>query len=135
MPIVQTVSLERSKFVELTVEIVSRFVGGQLEVQNSHEEYLYRGEIATATVENGDLKITLAWFAKGEGFPPFPIRWIKDDKLDYACSLMIYGVRKISNERILLQSWITHETVVLFPPDSENKLDQSKVVDPVPAVQ
>lgn len=117
--------------MELTPEIAARYAGGQLEVQNASEGYLYRGEIATATVEgNGSdatFKATLAWNAKGEGYPPFPERWVNNTKLTYGASLSIYSVSDIGDGRILLQSSIVGETTTLFPPDG-SKLDPSEVV-------
>lgn len=112
--------------MELTAELVATFVGGQLEVQNEVEGYLYRGEIATATVEEETLKITLVWMAKGVGFPPLPERWVSDDRLTYDASLSIYGVDDIGDGRITLNSWIVHELVVLYPPGG-SKLDPAKV--------
>lgn len=116
--------------MQLTDEILSRYVGGQIEIQNRNEGYLYRGEIATIAVEGeGDdatLRVTLKWMAKGEGFPSGPKRWVKDDDLTYGASLMIYSVSDIGDGRIALNSWIVGETTVLFPLGG-SKLDSSKV--------
>ncbi len=116
--------------MQLTKETVVLFVGGQLEVQNPGERYLYRGEIATITVEGEDddatLKVTLNWMAKGEGFPPLPNRWVNDERLTYDASLMIYSVSDIGDGRLSLNSFIIGETAVLYPPDG-SKLDPSKV--------
>lgn len=45
--------LRKEKVVDLTTDVVSLYVGGQLEIQNSVEHYLYRGEIKSAEVEPG----------------------------------------------------------------------------------
>jgi hypothetical protein len=40
----------RSEMAKLTAEQVARFVGGQMEIQNEGEKYIYRGDIETITV-------------------------------------------------------------------------------------
>ena len=36
-------------------EVVGRYQGGQIEVQNQNEGYLYRGDIDSIAVVNGEL--------------------------------------------------------------------------------
>lgn len=120
--------------IQLTPEIVSEFIGGQMEIQNESEGYIYRGEIKTITVENNELRAEFIWLAKGEGSPPLPDRWVKDERLDYMASLDIYSVSNIGptgneiggSDRISLLSPIVGELVILYPPDG-SKLDPSKV--------
>ncbi len=120
--------------MKLTTEDVQRFVGGQMEVQNAGEGYIYRGEIETIAVENDELKVRFAWLAKGEGFPPIPTGWVKDDVLDYALSLEVCSVADIGStghdfggdSRIGISSFFIGETVVLFPPNG-SKLDPAQV--------
>src|SRR3989344_5277936 len=120
--------------MQLTTQAVERFKGGQMEIQNPNEGYMYRGEVETIGVENNELKVKFAWLAKGEGFPPIPKKWVKDDRLDYSASLEIYAVSDIrssghdtgGDSRICLNSFIVGETVVLFPPNG-SKLDPAKV--------
>jgi len=112
-----------------TNEYLERFNGGQLEVQNQIEEYLYRGEIKTARMENSDLFVKLSWNAKGEGYPPIPNHWVNDtdaSHLDYAASMDIYQVVEMSEKRLVLNSSIVNETTVLFSRDG-SRLDPSKV--------
>lgn len=125
--------------MRLTTQAVQRFVGGQIEVQNQGEGYIFRGEIASVVVENNEFRATCVWLAKGVGTIPAIERWVKDDNLDYAASLEIYSVSDIGpgtegGNRLCLQSGIVGETVVLFPPDG-SKLDRAKVegLEPVPA--
>ena len=120
--------------MQLTTQAVARFKGGQMEIQNQNEGYMYRGEIETIAVENNELQVKFAWLAKGEGFPPLPKKWVKDDRLDYAASLEIYSASDIGSSgydvggdsRICLDSVIVGETVVLYPPNG-SKLDPVKV--------
>ena len=121
--------------MQLTTQSVQQFIGGQLEVRNPGEGYLYRGEIATAVVEDNEFRVTCAWMAKmGEDG-----KWTKDGELNYAASLEIYSVSDIGpgtegSNRLCLQSRIVGETVVLFPPDGSN-LDRAQIegLEPVPA--
>lgn len=117
--------------MDLTTELLERFIGGQIEVQNQNEGYLYRGEINTIEVvgegDRAELKATLNWMAKGEGFPPLPERWVAEGSLTYDASLMIYSVSDIGQGRISLFSSIVGETTVLYPAGGST-LDPSKVV-------
>lgn len=116
--------------MKLTQKKVVQYAGGQIEVQNPAERYLYRGEIATITVggkgDDAILRVTLNWMAKGEGFPPLPDRWVNDDQLSYDASLLVYSAANIGDGRIALNSFIVGETVVLYPPGG-SKLDPAKV--------
>ncbi len=121
--------------MQLTTAGLQLHIGGQIEIQNQQEEYLYRGDIKEAKVENNELHIILAWCAKGEGYPPFPNRWIKVNNIpEYAAGLQIYSVKDIGpgregGSRILLESAITNEVVTLFPRDG-SKLEISRVEEP-----
>lgn len=120
--------------MRLTTEELVRFIGGQMEIQNQGEGYIYRGEIKSIVVENNEVKAQFNWCAKGEGYPPLPERWVKDSNLEYGASLEIYSVSNIGpsseevggGDRICLMSPIVGETVVLFPADG-SKLDPAKV--------
>lgn len=120
--------------MQLTKELVQRFVGGQMEIQNSGGGYIFRGEIESITVEGTDLKVRFAWLAKGEGFPPIPHKWVKEDKLDYATSLDMCTVSDIGpsggeiggDNRIAVNCQILGELSVLYPPNG-SKLDPVRV--------
>jgi hypothetical protein len=105
--------------------MLATFVGGQIEVQNEGERYIYRGEIKTAVVEANEVRITLNWMAKGEGYPPIPTSWVVENRLDYTASLEIYTVSE-GGRRLCLNSLIIGELVVLYPSDG-SKLDPTKV--------
>ena len=106
---------------------LAKFVGGQLEVQNRNEGYLYRGEIATVGIKGEDLVATLNWNARGEGYPPIPTRWVNDtEHLSYGANLSIYEVVQNDRERLTLSSGITGEITVLFAKGG-SRLAPSKV--------
>lgn len=108
--------------MQLTNEVANRYAGGQIEVQNAAEGYLYRGEIATIAVEGaGDaatLKVSLNWMVKADGFPPAVQRWVPVDTRDYTASLVIYTASDIGDGRLSLSSFMVGETTILFPPGS-----------------
>lgn len=118
--------------MRLTTQEVERFKGGQMEISNQSEGYLYRGEIEEIVVDGDTLRVKFAWVAQGEGFPPIPKKWIKSDRLDYEANLEIYSVRDIGpsldggDSRLWFNSVIVGETVVLFPPNG-SKLNPAKV--------
>ena len=120
--------------MRLTTEMLTPFIGGQIEVQNQDEGYLYRGEIKTVVVEDNELRVALNWMAKGEGYPPIPTGWVADERLVYAASLEIYTVSNIGpsgeevggDDRICLNSPIVGELTILYPANG-SKLDPAKV--------
>ena len=113
----------------LTTENMRKFVGGQMEVQNSGEGYLYRGETRIIEVEGTVLKVTFVWLATGEGFPSEPNRWVRSEPKDYAASLELYQVlEQTETDRLVLHSSIVGETIVFFPPGGST-LDKTKVED------
>ncbi len=120
--------------MRLTQELLSRYIGGQAEIQNQIEGYILRGEIDGVVLEGDEVSIRFAWFAKGDGYPPFPKRWVNEENLDYGLSL-VEGFTSVSDigpsgdggaNRIAIDSRISNELVVLFPPDG-SKLDPAVV--------
>lgn len=124
--------MQTEAFMQITTESLAPFQGGQMEIQNQGEGYLFRGETATLVVEGKEFKARFAWLAKGEGFPPLPRKWVKADRLDYTASLEIYTASDIGPgsdggpNRLCLNSSIVGETVVLYPPGTST-LDRSRV--------
>lgn len=114
---------------------LDRFVGGEIEIQNQNERYIYRGEISGVVLDGDKLHFDLAWMAKGVGYPPFPTGWERAHTLAYDVNLMIYVFSDIGDDRLNLSSFISGEVTVLFPPNG-SKLDQSliKEKDGNPAV-
>ncbi|MDO8470883.1 MAG: hypothetical protein Q7S63_02820 [bacterium] len=122
---------------ELTAEVLSRFKGGQLEIQNRAEHYLYRGEIAEVALDEKDqLKVKFAWLAEFKDGG-----WVNDEDLDYSLTLWFdkeanrpfVSVEKIADDRLMIHGapMLMNEVLVFFPPDG-SKLDRAKVVGLVP---
>ena len=110
--------------MELNAEVLARYKSGQLEVQNDREGYIYRGEIAEATLEDGDLKVKFKWCAKGNGSPP--TNWVKEEMPEYSANLMIYNVAEIGDDRLAFSSFVTHELLIFFLPGG-SALDPARV--------
>ena len=109
--------------MNLTNEKVAEFVGGDMEIQNKNEGYLYRGPIKSATIENNMLLVKFAWLAKGESN-----KWVKEGKfasVGYARNLESYRISKIRGQ-LIFTPLFTSEIVTLFPPNG-SKLDPAKV--------
>jgi hypothetical protein len=107
---------------------LQKYVGGQMEIQNHIEEYLYRGEVQAISMDNDNLIVRFSWLAKGIGYPPLPDGWIRDAQLDYAAGLKGCSFSDIGNDRICINFPITRELAVLYPPEG-SKLDPSKIKD------
>ncbi len=112
--------------MEITTEALSRFAGGQLEIQNKNEGYLYRGEIENIEVDDDSIRVKFAWLAKGEGYPPVTERWVNENKLDYAVSRELSIATDLSGGRVAINVSVVWELLVFFPPDG-SKLDPAKV--------
>lgn len=115
-------------------ELVQGYVGGQLEIQNENERYLYRGEVASIVVEGENINFVFKWIAEMEGFPPLPTGgWVNHANLDYKINVyVLYRAENIGpgrdggGDRLSFQSALVGELAILFPPDG-SKLDPSKV--------
>ena len=112
--------------MELTNEMAVQYVGGQMEIQNSAEGYIFRGEIEDISIENDELTVKFKWLAQGAGFPPLPTKWVLSSHFDYGASLEIYTPSDIGENRLSLNSAVTGETAILYPPDG-SKLDPAQV--------
>lgn len=101
----------------------SQYDGGQIEVQNNNEDYLYRGEIKTARIVGNELVVTLAWMAKmGKD-----TKWHTSTRTTYQASLEIYSEPLLDKGRLFLFSPITGEMVSLFPSNYPSKLEKPEV--------
>jgi len=109
--------------MELSTDIVKRYEGGQLEIQNSGEGYLYRGEVERAWVESGSLCVRFKWLAiMGEDG-----QWHASNDLDYSVSLQIISVSEIGENRIFYSVMFVGEHGTFFPPGG-SRLDRDRVI-------
>jgi len=99
--------------MQLTDEILQKYVGGQLEIQNQGEGYLFRGKIKAASITDEDLIVEFVWLAEGEGYPPLPKKWVKVKPEPYQVNSDLFTTSDIGDDRICL-STAMNETVVFF---------------------
>lgn len=109
--------------MELTTEILEKYAGGQLEIQNSVEHYIYRGEIERAWVEGAEMHVRFKWVAKADE----AFQWQAVDDLDYGASLEITSANEIGENRIHYSVMYVWESGTFFPPDG-SKLDPARVI-------
>ncbi|MDP3986573.1 MAG: hypothetical protein U1C53_02520 [Candidatus Veblenbacteria bacterium] len=112
--------------MKITTELLAPYAGGQMEVQNSKEGYIYCGEIAAVTVEDGELHVTWAWVAKGESYPPIPKQWVKANELNYRASLWIGAVIGLGDSRLCF-TLVTGDAIIFSPRGHGNNLNPAKV--------
>lgn len=99
--------------MELANDILQQYVGGQLEVQNPEEGYLFRGKIRTVGIQDEDLVVEFVWLAEGEGYPPLPKKWVKVKPEPYQVNSALFTASDIGDDRICLTT-LLHETAVFF---------------------
>lgn len=110
----------------LTTEALQPYVGGQLEIQSRGGRYLFRGEIATAEVKDGEVCVTWVWIAKGEGFPPLPTRWVNHEPRPWNTDITLFaGVKQIGDGRLMINTALGE--VAVFFPKGGSALDRAKV--------
>jgi hypothetical protein len=115
--------------MKLTNGVLEKYVGGQMEIQNRGESYIFRGEIKTIAIDatEQELVVKFNWLAKGDGFPPIPNKWVNQGRLDYAAGVELFSsCSDIGNDRLCFGSQIIGELVVLYPPGG-SVLDPAKV--------
>ena len=113
--------------MKLTEELLATFIGGDIEIQNTGEGYLFRGRIKTAKIEDDLLVIQQEWTAKNDGGPNLPTStWTVDDKNEYGVNLQLYSVSDVGDGRVMLNSPFVGEIAILFPKGG-SQLDPSKV--------
>jgi hypothetical protein len=104
---------------------LTKYIGGQIEIQNDDEGYLYRGEIENIAIEGEGtqeyLKADLKWLAKWQNE-----EWVLDNRKAYMAGTLIYSISDIGNDRKSLYCQINGELAVLYPKGG-SRLDPLKV--------
>lgn len=116
---------------DLSVETLQPYVGGQLEVQNVQQGYLYRGEVKSVAMDGPMLTFKFAWMALAEGFPPVPMRWVPSPVEAFTFHMACYrasniGPGETGSDRLSLMEVGGSEIAVLYPADG------SKLTRPTP---
>lgn len=101
---------------------LAEFVGGDAEIQNPNEGYVFRGTIERAFVDAEEFHIVFSRIAEMVR----PGEWVERDTKPYATSLRIGSFSEIGEERLAFNSPIIGELTVLFPVGG-SRLEWSKV--------
>ncbi len=115
-----------------TTQSFARFVGGQIEIQDVREGHLYRGEIASITIENGHICFKFAWLARCVDPLAVQKEWINEEKLDHEASLIVCTFNDIGpsstggDNQVCISAGMGVEIFVLYPPNG-SKLDPARV--------
>lgn len=113
----------------LTSEVVEQYIGGQMVIRNELMGHIHCGQVENISVEDNCLHGKLSWIAEGEGYPPFPTKWVKTwvDSLYFDVSLdqcKVVSIGATSSKGICIAA--RTDLVYLYPP-GEVKLDPSQV--------
>lgn len=114
--------------MEISSVMLPQFLGGQMEVKNQCEKYLYRGEIEKISEADGLIEVKFRWIAMGVGFP-VPERWINRPNIGFNMIFSVYVPTLLEDGCV---SFYTEtctddiEFIVLFPPGG-NLLDPRNV--------
>lgn len=119
--------------MELTIQALKRFEGGQAEVREPGkcELYIYCGGVKSIVVENNKLHIDFSWLAKIEKTSDSSRTWVNEDKrrrhtVDLAEVRAFYVLGSGDQNRLFLSWPLTGDLVILYPPN-DGKLDPLKV--------
>jgi hypothetical protein len=125
----------KERIFAFTTEMLAKYIGGQLEIQNQGARVLHRGTIKKIYVRDRDIHVELEWSAVGD-FPGVPKKWIKDPNpgnlkhviyIDLGIAINI-GPSSVfgGDDMICFKTPLVGETSVIFPPNGQ-KLDPKKV--------
>lgn len=117
--------------MDLTTEAFQKFVGGDIEIQNKKENYLYRGPIKAITIVEDDLVVVTTWLAqmiKDEAeAKALGQRWkLVVGHEPYRTPLQICTVSDVGEGRLCLISPVIGELTMLYPAGG-SQLSQSRV--------
>ncbi len=110
----------------ITADFLQRFVGGQLEYENTMGHYRFRGEIERVWIEgskNATMYVLLKWLAEmGEDS-----RWHGAvDTLDYSVGLAETSFSEADDSTVHYVSTLIQEKGTFFPPEG-SRLDPLEV--------
>ncbi len=114
--------------------LLKKYEGGQLEWQNPDEGWLYRGQIASITVEknprpddvwfNYKMTVTFEWVAE---LDKRKAEWYEMPDKSVTVDTMLYSFNMLGQDRLGMASAIHQELAVFFPPGG-SKLAKERVL-------
>jgi len=108
--------------MELTTEVLSKFVGGVMEISNRVENHHYMGKIQEIEVKDGMLIVKFHWLIKKNGR-----QWKKVSPISYLGNLKICNLSDIGRDRLFICIPVVEETSILYLP-TDSKLNQVEVL-------
>jgi len=119
--------------MELTQELLLKYIGGQLVLANTEAGYLKRGDIKEIKLQgepnNQELFVSFAWFAKNRGQPLEPgDDWVKINAQDLTFKLKNCEIADEGEGRISLWNPVLCESAVLILPDDELRIGHSEIL-------
>ena len=97
-------------------DVVGSYVGGQMEVQNPYEGYMYRGEISEIGIEGDKLKIEFDWVSKAKEFSPAQPVWARHKEMSYSIDLRAYTPLDVGGGEFAIHSRSSNREVVMLLP-------------------
>lgn len=112
---------------QLDPERVAQFTGGQMEMQNPVEKYLYRGQIKSIRLVKEDKNVSLEaefdWVVQADFNGKLPTSdWRVAEPKPYSTTLLCATASWIDEgyaqerQRLVLNSAVTNELIAMFPP-------------------
>jgi len=117
--------------VEQVNEILKKYIGGQMEIQNIKAAKFLRGEIRSITIEQGKLLVEFSWLAELSSGN----RWIKYQNLKYETNFQSGCVKNVGpspkhiggDDRLLLSPLGDEDEIATLFPVNGSKLDPTRV--------
>lgn len=105
--------------MELTTEVLSKFVGGVMEISNRVENHHYMGRIQEIEVKNETLIVKFYWLIKKDKNK----QWKEVSPISYFGNLKICNLSDVGKDRLFICIPVVEETSILFLP-TDSKLNQ-----------
>jgi hypothetical protein len=116
--------------MKLTSELLTTFIGGEIEIKSRRYNYIYHGKIKSLVIDELNITVGFEWIACGNNVEQ-PTQWKITSDTNYGMGIMFYTVIDIGpsspgqDSRLQLHSDDVGETTTLFPVNG-SKLDTSK---------
>lgn len=113
--------------MQVTPDMVRKYVGGQLEVRNDRTGSLHQGQIEAIDIGAHDtVTVRLNWMAQATGFPASKDHWTNCPDWLTHCVSLTARTAHTHNDWLMLHSQTTGETVTFFPPGN-NTLNPNRI--------
>ncbi len=101
--------------MHLDINTILPYRGGQIEVHNAREDYLFRGQINKLILKDDVLIITLAWITNARGHAQ-SLRWVRAEVRAHQVKLEEYELIPTQDASLRFQSPSIGELIILSLP-------------------